>query len=64
MSLHQLPPDMDAIKKLATEKGITENEVLLCAIQKEVYINDVIKHNGKVLIEKEGGKIVKIEFKT
>jgi Arc/MetJ-type ribon-helix-helix transcriptional regulator len=56
-----LPQDtVDDIKSLAESLGITASELLRRAVRTEKFLDRVESDNGKILVEREGGRMTEL----
>lgn len=49
--------DVETVKRLATERGVSPNHVIRCAIASEAFISQILSEGGKILIEKHEGAV-------
>lgn len=63
MSVNLSEEAVEALKNMASERGITVTEVLRHAIGLEKYVDQVQKDHGKILVETSKGQVRELVFR-
>lgn len=60
--INLLGEDIEVLKNMAAERGVTVTEVLRHAIGLEKYVDQVQKDQGKILVETSNGQVRELVF--
>lgn len=63
MSVNLSEEAVEALKSMASDRGVTVTEILRHAIGLEKYVDQVQKDNGKILIETSKGQVRELVFR-
>lgn len=53
----------EALKELATRRGVTMAEILRQAVGNELYFDKIRSEDGKILVENKEGKVRQVVFR-